>query len=591
MSLYADAIYASLYFEENEVYAYSNVRRWTDEVDIFWFDKIFIPVHVPGHWFCMVIFMKEQTIEVLDSLGRTHMKHLEVAFRYLSDEHQHRKRKPLPGKWKLYHCSEKNILHQPLTNGHDCGVYTCMNADRLSRINKIEFASGDSTIYRKRMALQIATKNIPKKSEAKATRSTRKVPIVIDLTGDNPELTITMTDDRPREKDPVVYSSFPRIKLINETQGYREVEATTEYSPSDTSYLSATYVTTKVTVQAESMPKNDVVSVVDDEEKGVDVDVEVSNVASKVTVRKQDEGVIGVSNDASNGSTSTVEVADSDDDSCHYDSPDTDSNTIDEFLKPGDFIFYRYNVGGGWVGTFLTKVLATTFNNPTTPNKRIRLGLKDGRILDAERYIGRIKVDEIPDFKISDFETNDKGWFIWNDKYNDVTKWTEIFKFQMKDDFLKDPKTGEREADDSNITQMAKSFNSRVTLAKKTAVEFLRGEHDSQKKKNVPKSEERKATNGTTLPSDEEDDKLLDRQPPSQSSLWLDSEEEDCKEYTKRPKSQLSVQSEAHRKVEESGEKVDKFDWSDKEYENIKFKRLSMSDDDDNDDCFNSKKL
>ena len=162
----------------------------------------------------------------------------------------------------------------------------------------------------------------------------------------------------------------------------------------------------------------------------------------------------------------------------------------------------------------------------------------------------------------------------------------------MKDDFLKDPKTGECEAaDDSNITQMAKSFDSRATLAKKTAVEFIRGKHDSQKKKNVPNSEERKATNGTTLPSDEEDDKLLDRQPPSQSSLWLDSEEEDCKEYTKRPKSQLSVQSEAHRKVEESGEKVDELDWSDKEYENIVFKHLSMSDHDDDDDCFNQKKL
>ena len=53
----------------------------------------------------------------------------------------------------------------------------------------------------------------------------------------------------------------------------------------------------------------------------------------------------------------------------------------------------------------------------------------------------------------------------------------------------------------------------------------------------------------------------------------------------------MSVQSEAHRKVEESGEKVDELDWSDKEYENIEFKHLSMSDDDDDDDCFNSKKL
>ena len=124
-------------------YEYSNVRPWTNKkVDIFEFNKIFIPVHVPGYWFCMVIFTKEQTIEVLDSLCEYRGKHLEIVFQYLSDEHQHRKNKPLPGKC----CSDNNILHQ--TNGWDCGVYTCMNADRLSQTDKDEFKKdGISTIY------------------------------------------------------------------------------------------------------------------------------------------------------------------------------------------------------------------------------------------------------------------------------------------------------------------------------------------------------------------------------------------------------------------------------------------------------------
>ena len=184
------------------------------------------------------------------------------------------------------------------------------------------------------------------------------------------------------------------------------------------------------------------------------------------------------------------------------------------------------------------------------------------------------------------------GWVKWNDKYDVVTKWTEISKFQMKKDFLKDPKTGEPEADDSDYTRMATCWNSHAASDTETALVFLRGEHDSQKKKNIPNSEERKATNGTTLPSDEEVEKLLDRKTSLQSLLSSDSKEEDSKEYTIRPKSQLSVQYEAHkRKLEENCKKVYEFDWSDNEYENIKFKRLSLSDDDNDDDCFNLKRL
>ena len=244
------AFMTTLYLKEDKVneYSYSNVRSWTNRVDIFEFDKIFIPVHVTDHWFCMAIFMNEQTIEVLDSMKGGHGKLLEVVFKYLSDKHQHRKGKPLPGKWKLYHRSDKNIPCQ--TNGFDCGVYTCMNADRLSLIDKAEFKNDDSTtIYQQRMALQIERHNIPPKP--KVTRTSRKVPTIIDLTGDNPTLIITMTDGRRRYEDLelVDHSSSLRIKLICAQLKYREVEATTDCSPNDT------YLMTKVTVKSESFIK------------------------------------------------------------------------------------------------------------------------------------------------------------------------------------------------------------------------------------------------------------------------------------------------------------------------------------------------
>ena len=117
---------AFMHFLMSEGYTYSRVQRWTNNVDIFSFSKIFIPVNVTGtHWFCMVVFMEEQRIEVFDSLQGTYLDHLVVVFRYLSDEHQRRKGKALEGKWKLFTFSERNIFMQ--FNGHDCGVYTCMN--------------------------------------------------------------------------------------------------------------------------------------------------------------------------------------------------------------------------------------------------------------------------------------------------------------------------------------------------------------------------------------------------------------------------------------------------------------------------------
>ena len=90
-----------------------------------------------------------------------------------------------------------------------------MNADRLSLIDKAEFKNDDSTtIYRQRMALQIERHNIP--SKLKVTRTSRKVPTIIDLTVDNPTLIITMTDGRRRYEDLelVDHSSSLRIKLI-----------------------------------------------------------------------------------------------------------------------------------------------------------------------------------------------------------------------------------------------------------------------------------------------------------------------------------------------------------------------------------------
>ena len=147
-------------------YEYSRVSRWTEDVDIFFYDWIFIPCNVSeSHWICFGIFLEERTIEVFDSLPQKDISydtHLKSLLLYLSDEHYHRKGKPLKDSWKLYSKSPKNTLYQD--NGHDCGVYTCMNADIWSRRGRDPntYTACDSTTYRKHMALQIVKGNLPK---------------------------------------------------------------------------------------------------------------------------------------------------------------------------------------------------------------------------------------------------------------------------------------------------------------------------------------------------------------------------------------------------------------------------------------------
>ena len=217
-------------------YEYSRVSRWTEDVDIFFYDQIFIPCNVrSNHWICFGIFLEEQTIEVFDSQPEekeSYGTHLKLLLLYLSDEHYHRKGKPLKESWKLYNNSPKNIFRQD--NYHDCGVYTCIYADIWSRRGRDPntYTACDSTTYRKHMALQIVKGNLPTKPVAR--RSSRRVPVVIDLTK-NSRVNIT-TMDGQKYKKIVNYPSFPRLKKLQENGNIWEaiaVESTQHIPPDD----------------------------------------------------------------------------------------------------------------------------------------------------------------------------------------------------------------------------------------------------------------------------------------------------------------------------------------------------------------------
>ena len=139
-------------------YRYQNVKRWSKKVpgkDIFGLDKIVFPVNMNGvHWTCAVVFILEKRIQFYDSLGSQGKYYLQGLLQYLEDEHQDKKKTSLDTSgWELVVCDSSTTPQQK--NGFDCGVFTCMFADFLSRDLPLTFTQADVTKCRERIALSI----------------------------------------------------------------------------------------------------------------------------------------------------------------------------------------------------------------------------------------------------------------------------------------------------------------------------------------------------------------------------------------------------------------------------------------------------
>uniref|UniRef100_A0A915D3F9 NAD(+) kinase n=1 Tax=Ditylenchus dipsaci TaxID=166011 RepID=A0A915D3F9_9BILA len=55
----------------------SSVTKWTKDVDLFSFDVLLLPIHLPGHWTLAVVLNKHKRIDYYDSMGGNGAKHME----------------------------------------------------------------------------------------------------------------------------------------------------------------------------------------------------------------------------------------------------------------------------------------------------------------------------------------------------------------------------------------------------------------------------------------------------------------------------------------------------------------------------------
>mmetsp|Transcript_19417 Transcript_19417/g.45152 ORF Transcript_19417/g.45152 Transcript_19417/m.45152 type:complete len:409 (-) Transcript_19417:114-1340(-) len=142
--------------EGNRTYSYKDVKRWTirAKVDIFEKDYVIFPININAmHWTCGAINLRDKCFYYLDSMNQAPPSTF-VPFlrRYLNDEHQAKRGKPLEGvdEWGWV---PMDVPQQE--NGYDCGVFTCCFAECLSSDRHFNFDQSDITDMRLRIAARI----------------------------------------------------------------------------------------------------------------------------------------------------------------------------------------------------------------------------------------------------------------------------------------------------------------------------------------------------------------------------------------------------------------------------------------------------
>jgi len=138
-------------------YNYKNVKRWGKKVpgkDVFNLRYVVCPINLDNlHWTSAVIFVEEKRIQYYDSMGGTDWKKLEGLLQYLKDEYRAKKGEELDAdEWELVACTRDTPRQR---NGFDCGVFTCMFCDFISKDCPLVFNQDHIDQCRDRIALSI----------------------------------------------------------------------------------------------------------------------------------------------------------------------------------------------------------------------------------------------------------------------------------------------------------------------------------------------------------------------------------------------------------------------------------------------------
>ncbi|GAA5909386.1 hypothetical protein JCM8208_005725 [Rhodotorula glutinis] len=134
---------------------FAQVKEWTKRFDTFAKDIIIVPInHNNLHWTCAAVNVKLKRFEYYDSLAKRPAEWVYERLRkWLVEEHRHRKKSEIDlSDWTDYW--NEDVPQQQ--NASDCGVFTCMFMESLSReVNFFDFKQKNMPYLRRKMVLQI----------------------------------------------------------------------------------------------------------------------------------------------------------------------------------------------------------------------------------------------------------------------------------------------------------------------------------------------------------------------------------------------------------------------------------------------------
>ena len=143
---------------QNDTYDYKRVRRWTKrrKIDVFKYEKILVPINLPGHWSLVEINIRRKAFIYLDSMnedGDSGSDVIENLKRWLNDESMD-KRKIKVQDIEDWEIQIRTDLPQQ-NNNFDCGIYATKFAEFASLDQNPSFGPSDIPRFRAEHLMKI----------------------------------------------------------------------------------------------------------------------------------------------------------------------------------------------------------------------------------------------------------------------------------------------------------------------------------------------------------------------------------------------------------------------------------------------------
>ncbi|KDE02803.1 hypothetical protein MVLG_06662 [Microbotryum lychnidis-dioicae p1A1 Lamole] len=149
------------FFEKLRDLGYSAVKRWSRRFDPFKKDRIIVPINQGGnHWVCAAVNLRDKRFEYFDSLGNGSKKVYKLLRMWVEEEYKTRhggEEIDLSG-WEQGWTGGEVPLQG---NGSDCGVFTCMYMETLSRdADFFDFEQSHMPYLRTKLVLEMSRREL-----------------------------------------------------------------------------------------------------------------------------------------------------------------------------------------------------------------------------------------------------------------------------------------------------------------------------------------------------------------------------------------------------------------------------------------------